>query len=112
MSKTSSLIYELRQDSLDEIDFAPSSTLKEILQNVKTVLTTVKGSVPLDRAFGLTPEGILDAPIPVAQTKLMGEIVDALRDYEPRVSVKSVSFDGDGLDGKLIPTVKVAIKSE
>ena len=33
------------------IDFAPSSEIAEILQNVRTILTTRLGSVPLERDF-------------------------------------------------------------
>lgn len=36
------------------IDFAPSSEIAEILQNVRTILTTRLGSVPLERDFGLS----------------------------------------------------------
>ncbi len=36
-----------------EIDFAPSTELQEILQNVRTICTTAKYSVPLDREFGI-----------------------------------------------------------
>ena len=34
------------------IDFAPATKIEEILQNVRTILGTVKFSVPLDREFG------------------------------------------------------------
>ena len=37
-----------------QVDFAPSDEVREILQNVRTILSTRKGSVPLDRDFGLT----------------------------------------------------------
>ncbi len=97
--------------TLAEVDFSPSTTYKEILQNVKTILTTTKYSVPLDRNFGLNLT-MLDMPVMEAKTRLTGEIVEALRTYEPRVSVESVSYLGNGKTGRLIPNVKVAIKNE
>ena len=96
--------------TLDGVEFAPE-TLAEILQNVKTILTTPKGSVPLDRDFGLDTT-LLDAPIPVAQARYTGEIVEAVEKDEPRVKVEQVSFDGDGEDGKLNVKVRVSIKDE
>ena len=48
------------------VDFAPSSEIAEILQNVRTILTTRLGSVPLERDFGLSWEHI-DQPINVAR---------------------------------------------
>ena len=35
------------------IDLAPATKIEEILQNVRTILGTVKFSVPLDREFGI-----------------------------------------------------------
>ena len=34
---------------LNSINFAPDSVAAEVVQNVQTILATVKGSVPLDR---------------------------------------------------------------
>lgn len=48
--------------SLDsDVNFAPETEVVEILQNVRTILATRKGSVPLDRDFGLSWQ-YLDAP--------------------------------------------------
>ncbi|BBB91062.1 MAG TPA: GPW/gp25 family protein [Methylomusa anaerophila] len=92
-----------------EIDFAPTTELQEIIQNVRTILTTPIYSVPLDRNFGVNAE-MLDLPIPVAQARLSAEIVTAIQKYEPRVEVTEVSFTGDGMDGVLQPTVKLRIR--
>ncbi len=94
--------------TLEEINFRPGSTLEEILQNVRTIVTTPKYSVPLDRNFGITAT-MLDAPMPVSRAKLMAEIIDAIQRYEPRVRVTQVTFTGDGMDGILRPKVRVRI---
>ena len=45
--------------TLDEkINFAPDSEVEEILQNIRTILSTRIGTVPLDRDFGTTWEHI------------------------------------------------------
>lgn len=89
------------------VNFSPGSTREEILQNVRTIISTVKGSVPLDREFGIDGD-IVDLPMPVAEAKVSNEIFRAIRRYEPRASVESISFAGT-IDGKLIPTVEVKI---
>ena len=94
--------------TLETIDFHPATALKEILQNVRIILTTEKYSVPLDRNFGITAM-MLDMPLPVAQARLNAEIINAVQRYEPRVNVTAVSYDGDGMDGTLRPRVRVRI---
>lgn len=96
---------------LGSIEFSPDTELKEILQNVRCILTTVKYSVPLDRGFGIDGR-IVDVPVDYAQARLTAEIIDAVRKYEPRARVTRVTFDGDGETGKLVPMVRVAIGNE
>jgi len=92
--------------TLDEVNFAPSSVLEEIIQNVKTILTTVKYSVPLDRNFGIMADA-LDAPLPVAKAKITADIVSAIKQYEPRAEITQIIFSGDGADGILKPRVRI-----
>jgi len=40
----------------------------EVMQNVRIILTTRKGTVPLDRDFGISQE-FLDSPINITQAK-------------------------------------------
>lgn len=40
------------------ISFAPGTVAAEVLQNVRTILATRKGTVPLDRDFGLEWEHV------------------------------------------------------
>lgn len=94
-------------NSLSEIDFAPSDEYTEIYQNVKTLLSTIKFSVPLDRELGVNAEYV-DKPTPKAMAMLSEEIIEAVGKYEPRAAVESISFDGDA-DGNLIPKVRITI---
>lgn len=98
--------YDVTAD-LSKIDFGATG-VKEILQNVRMILATCAFSCPLDRDFAWDPD-ILDAPINIAQAKLTSRIVAAIRKYEPRVQVTSVSFQGDGLNGVLKPVVRVRV---
>ncbi|KEQ22301.1 GPW/gp25 family protein [Paenibacillus tyrfis] len=83
--------------------------LQAIIQNVRTILTTVQGTVPLDRGFGIDIVDI-DTPIEVARALLSGRIIDAVRKYEPRVEVVSVNFLAEEGEGRLLPVVKIRLR--
>lgn len=91
------------------VDFAPESITAEVLQNVRTILNTRVGTVPLARDFGISWEHV-DMPMPVARSVMQGAVIDAIEEFEPRARVENVTFDGDGADGILRPTVIVSIR--
>ena len=91
------------------VDFAPGTTTAEILQNVRTILNTRLGTVPLARGFGISWEHV-DMPIQAAKSVMQGVVIDAIEEFEPRARVDKVTFDGDGADGILRPTVIVSIR--
>lgn len=94
----------------EEINFAPDNLIEEVVQNVRTICTTSKYSVPMDRLFGVDAV-MLDRPTPKAMAAMQAEIVQAIRKYEPRCKVKRVIFDGD-LDGRLNVKVRIEIYEE
>ena len=93
-----------------EVIFSPRSVYEEIAQNVRTICTTVKYSVPLDRSFGIDAD-FLDRSTPKARAKIQSEIIQAVRKYEPRCKVVKVSFQ-ESLDGELIVKVRIAINEK
>lgn len=100
---------------LDGIDFAPKDILIEIIQNVRTIISTTQFSVPLDRRFGIDGT-VIDLPLPVATARISAEVIRAITEYEPRCRVVSVDFERteatDAEEGHLIPKVSIAIKDE
>ncbi len=101
-------ILDISGKDTNTLFWAPSSELEEIIQNVRTILTTRKGSVPLDREFGIDA-GIIDKPTTNIGGLLTVAIMEAVEKYEPRVKVQSVSFEADGEEGIVYPCVKVVI---
>ena len=93
--------------TLEKVNFAPSTIEEEVIQNIKTLISTMIYTVPLDRNFGIIVNA-LDEPMPVAMAKLSSDIIDAISRYEPRAKVTQISFDGD-IDGKLIPRLRIEI---
>ncbi|MFV0618109.1 GPW/gp25 family protein [Megasphaera sp. WILCCON 0056] len=99
--------YEVSVKAPEIIDIAPKNDVNEILQNVRTILATTKGTIPLDRGFGIDGS-VIDMPTMQAQAYLTNEIFQAIRRYEPRVSIDNITFDGE-ITGKLIPKVVITI---
>jgi len=93
-------------ETLEEIDFGATG-VKEILQNVRMILATPIISCPMNRNFAWSPD--VDGPINIAKAKITARIVAAIREYEPRAQVTSVSYQGDGQNGTLKPLVKVRV---
>ena len=92
------------------INLAPETVVEEVLQNITMILLTLKNTAPLDRNFGLSAR-FLDKPTPVAESILVGEIIDAIEQYEPRAEILSVSFVRDERIGKIIPRLEVEINA-
>ncbi|MGN0887227.1 MAG: GPW/gp25 family protein [Candidatus Spyradenecus sp.] len=96
------------------VDFAPPSEAAEILQNVRTILTTTVGTVPLHRDFGVATD-FLDSPLPVAKTLMRAAVIDAIEAFEPRARVVEVTFEDDdeaAMAGILKPRVTLSIGDE
>jgi len=89
-----------------QINFAATGS-DEILQNIKTILTTPMGTVPFDREFGVD-WSLLDLPIREARAKLTVEYIDKVKKYEPRARVKQVDFEAN-TEGVLKPKVVIDI---
>jgi len=59
----------------------------DVLNRLKILFGTPKGSVPLDRAFGLD-HSFVDLPMNVARLKIIEAGVTAMRRYEPDYAIK------------------------
>ena len=90
-----------------EVNFAPANVAEEVIQNVITICSTVKGSVPMDRVLGVEAR-FLDEAMNVSMAKYRSEVIRAVRRFESRARVTRVEFAGD-VDGKLRPKVWVRI---
>lgn len=98
------MIYEVKPTV--QYDFGATG-VQEVLQNISFILSTTVSSCPLDRTFGWVPD--LDSPIIVAKATNAARITEAIQLNEPRAIVQEITFEGDGLEGILKPTVRVII---
>lgn len=64
---------------------------EEIQRCLATLYQTPEGTCPLDREFGLSQE-MLGFPTDVAQNGLSLEILEKTRRYEPRATIKEITY--------------------
>ena len=101
------MAYLITANDKPSIDFSPENVVAEVIQNVRTILSTIKYEIPLDRQFGMDGS-VIDMPIQQAQAKWSAEIFSQVKQYEPRAIIESISFESS-IEGKLVPTVEVRI---
>ena len=84
--------------------------VREIAQNVRTILSTVRGSLFLDRSFGINGD-MIDRPITEAMAMFTGDIIAEIEKQEPRVQIVRVEFEHGGPgSGRLLPKVTLRIR--
>ena len=101
------MIFDVSSEKLEKVVLLPADEFVEIAQNVKTILTTVKGEVWLDRAFGVSGK-VLDAPENAVRARLTAEIADAVSKFEPRAKVTDCFFKADDT-GKVVVTARIKV---
>jgi uncharacterized protein len=89
-----------------EVDFGASG-VKEVLQNVAFILSTMLYSCPLDREFGWEPD--IDSPIQIAQATNSARIIQAIQDFEPRAIVEEIQIEGNAFEGEIKANVRVSV---
>ena len=90
------------------INLNPSGVIEEVVQNVRMIMATVIYSVPYDRTLGIDGD-CLDNPINLNKALAKSALFNAIKKDEPRAEVHSISFEGDALEGKLKPVVRILI---
>lgn len=101
-------MYSVKADS-PEIKFGLTG-MESIKQNIRLICTTVVGTCPLDRSLGVDPV-FIDRSLPAAQALIQVNILRAIQEQEPRVTVTDITMITDG-DSKWIPIVKFVLTEE
>ncbi len=86
----------------------PQTELEEIIQNVRTILSTPRGTVPLMRDFGVSWD-VIDTLTPELEMKLKEEIFTQVERWEKRVKVRAISIE-PSQEGK--PVISVSLKTK
>ncbi|MNO15527.1 Lysozyme [compost metagenome] len=82
---------------------------EEVRQNIRTIVSTIMGTCPFYRQFGIDSE-IIDLPTHAAAALLEVSIIDAIAEYEPRALVTGVEVRTEG--ERLIPTITFTLREE
>ncbi len=86
--------------------------LQGLYQEINTLLSTRKGTVPLDRDFGVSWD-FIDSPINEARPLIVAELVTQIEKYIPRIKVTGIDFENQfNLNGKLFPKITFEIREE
>ena len=80
----------------------------EVIQNVRDILTTRKGTQPLDRDFGIALD-FLDSPVVKTRGMAEQDCFMALRKYEPRAILKEIRWNTDLTSGKFWPDILIHV---
>lgn len=94
--------------SLEDVNFSPQG-MEEVMQNIQTIVSTEKYSVPLDRDLGIDMR-LVDKPMNQVQAILSKEITTNIEKYEPRVRVTEVIYRDAEPAGKMKIAVRFRFK--
>lgn len=77
-----------------KLTFFPETAEDDLVQRIYCLLSTVKGTVPCYRDFGLSSEW-LHRPINAVQSLYATQVAQALAAYLPDVKLLRIRFDND-----------------
>lgn len=79
----------------------------EVIERLQILLSTPKGTVCYDRKFGVDIS-VLDLPLPIARVKYLAQCTEAIRRYEPQITIKDVILkSNNALKGQM--QIKVVV---
>lgn len=88
---------------------AGSEFLEDLLEQAMLLYTTVQGTCPGNRDFGITPLAI-DVPMLVAEQALTLDIISKTETYLPMLQVESVEFSVE--DEVLVPHIMLSLNED
>jgi hypothetical protein len=74
-----------------EINYAPKNTVEEVVTNVGMLLRVYKEEQPLNRDFSFDSD-LIDKNITVVENKIMAQLLEIFRKYEPRALLKTTQI--------------------
>nr|DAQ20068.1 MAG TPA: Regulator of RpoS, Anti-adapter protein regulator, ClpXP adaptor, anti-adaptor.0A [Caudoviricetes sp.] len=74
-----------------EINYAPKNTVEEVVTNVGMLLRVYKEEQPLNRDFSFYSD-LIDKNITVVENKIMAQLLETFRKYEPRALLKTTQI--------------------
>lgn len=94
--------------NLESVEIMPATTEDEIIQNIRTIVSTIQGEAPMCRDVGVSKEAI-HRPQSVAQVLLTRDIYTAVQDQETRAELKNVAYSETEKWGAMAPVLEVEL---
>ena len=77
--------------SNEEINYSPKNYVEEVVTNVGMLLRVCKEEQPLNRDFSFDSD-LIDKNITVVENKIMSQLLETFRKYEPRALLKTTQI--------------------
>ena len=77
--------------SNQEINYSPKNYVEEVVTNVGMLLRVCKEEQPLNRDFSFDSD-LIDKNINVVENKIMSQLLELFRKYEPRAILKTTEI--------------------
>ena len=77
--------------SNQEINYSPKNYVEEVVTNVGMLLRVCKEEQPLNRDFSFDSD-LIDKNITVVENKIMAQLLETFREYEPRALLKTTQI--------------------
>ena len=77
--------------SNQEINYSPKNYIEEVITNVGMLLRVCKEEQPLNRDFSFDSD-LIDKNINVVENKIMAQLLETFRKYEPRALLKTTQI--------------------
>ena len=74
-----------------EINYSPKNYIEEVVINVGMLLRVCKEEQPLNRDFSFDSD-LIDKNINVVENKIMAQLLETFRRYEPRALLKTTQI--------------------
>ena len=92
----------------DNLPWFEAKGTDRIIQNIKNIVNTYKCEVAYMRGFGMSTEAI-DKDVETMKSIITEDLLDNIKEYEPRATLKSVNVKEINADGGIIAVVQIEI---
>ena len=90
--------YIIRSNELSETE--------DLYKQLNNLLSTRKGTVPINRDFGLD-WNVLSKPLDEAESDFVAELMEQIEAYIPELKASEIAFAVDPENGKIVPTITI-----
>lgn len=93
-----------------QFDYGTAEEIEVYRRRLQTLYSTVEGTCPGDRNFGLSDE-YQDEPPDIAESTFSLEVYNKTEEYVPQVEIQDIRFEHD-LEGRMRPVICFGLNEE